>query len=197
MDLRKDILNKYYIEVSKKEYEALLKDQWIKQWFCDASGGYVASHVLKAVDDLTRSGIVAEVNGCIALAEMGKHVLRLPENIPDMLDKVMIDGKPYRELLKYKEGEKKPRGYPDVFFDGQTWDFKETFTDNIDTIGQLIKDGRKADNVIFMGMSNVEIKAIGVAMERELGREKKNGTWKELPNLYCLLDNQLIKIWLK
>lgn len=29
-----------------------------------------------------------------------------------------------RELLKNKKGEKKPRGYPDVYFDRQTWDFK-------------------------------------------------------------------------
>lgn len=105
------------------------------------------------------------------------------ENIPDLIDDVVIDGKPYRALLKFKEGETKPRGYPDVYFDGQTWDFKETATENIDTIRQLIKDGRKADNVIFVGVNDGGMKAIEIAMQRELGRQREKGTWWELPNL--------------
>ena len=133
----------------------------------------------------------------MALAEMGKHVLRLPENIPNLIDSVFIDGKPYRALLKYKPGELKPRGYPDVFFDEQTWDFKETSTDNIDTIRQLIKDGRKADNIIFFGVDDEEIKTILIAMERELGREIKNKTWLELPDLFCLRPCNLFSIWKK
>ena len=157
--------------------------------------GYVVAHVLKAVDDLSRSGIVAEVKGCFSLAEMGKHVLRLPENIPDLIDDVVIDGKPYRALLKFKEGATKPRGYPDVYFDGQTWDFKETATENIDTIRQLIKDGRKADNVIFVSVSDEGMKAIEIAMQRELGRQRGKGTWQELPNLYCLKERQMICFW--
>lgn len=197
MDLRKDILNKYYIEVSRAEYEALSEDEWIKQWFCDTSGGYVASHVLKAVDDMTRSGIVAEVKGCRILAEMGKHVLRLPENIPNFLDDTFIDGKPYCELLKFKAGEKHPRGYPDAYFDGQTWDFKETFTDNIDTIRQLFKNGRKADNVIFVVSSYADVSIVNSAVGRECGRRKCNGTWRELPNVYYLLEKRLLEIWIK
>lgn len=82
-------------------------------------------------------------------------------------------------------------------FDGQTWDFKVTSSDNIDTIRQLIKDGRKADNVIFVGPDEWMIKSIEIAMERELGREKKNEVWMTLPNLYYLNENQLISIWLK
>lgn len=187
----------FLVEAFRREYEELTKGQWRKQWFCETSGGYVAAHMLKAPDDLTRRGIVAEVNGCMALAEMGKHVLRLPENIPNLIDSVFIDGKPYRALLKYKPGELKPRGYPDVFFDEQTWDFKETSTDNIDTIRQLIKDGRKADNIIFFGVDDEEIKTILIAMERELGREIKNKTWLELPDLFCLRPCNLFSIWKK
>lgn len=185
------------ITSSRAKYESLSCNEWRKVWFCESSGGFIASHVVKAADDLSRSGIVAEANGCRTLAEMGKHVLRLPENIPNLIDSVIVEGRPYRELLKYKRGEYKPRGYPDVYFDGQTWDFKETSTDNIDTIRQLIKDGKKADNVIFVGASSEEIKMILIAMERELGRELKNGTWLELPNLYCLNQCKLFKIWMK
>lgn len=182
---------------SRAKYDALSFNEWRKVWFCESSGGFIASHVLKAADDLSRSGIVAEANGCWTLAGMGKHVLRLPENIPNLIESVTVEGRPYRELLKTKRGECKPRGYPDVFFDGQTWDFKETSTDNIDTIRQLIKDGKKADNVIFVEASNEVIKMILIAMERELGRELKNGTWLELPDLYCLNQRNLFKIWMK
>ena len=133
------------VEASWQAYEAMSKREWRKQWFCKHTGGYVVAHVLKAVDDLSRSGIVAEVKGCFSLAEMGKHVLRLPENIPDLIDDVVIDGKPYRELLKFKEGETNPRGYPDVYFDGQTWDFKTSKYNKVKSVRKLIMDGRKAD----------------------------------------------------
>lgn len=197
MNIQKDILNKYYIEVSRAEYKSLPEDEWIKQWLCDTSGGFVASHVLKAVDDMTRSGIVAEVKGCRALAEMGKHVLRLPENIPDMLDKVVIAGKPYRELLKYKEGEKKPRGYPDVYFDGQTWDFKAPTYQNVESVRQLIREGRKADNVIFVASNIDNVSIIVTAIGREYGFRKSTGTWREIPNVFYLLDNHLGVVWIK
>ena len=183
------------IESSWWEYEALTNGAWVKQWFCDETGGFVVAHRLKATDDMRRSGIVAEVMGCLNLAEMGKRVLRLPENIPNLIDEVIIDGKPYRELLKFKVGETKPRGYPDVYFDGMTWDFKAPTYQNVESIRQIIKEGRKADNVIFKGIDDIGIKVILIAIYREIGRKKGNGTWYELPNLYYLCKNQLIEIW--
>lgn len=62
-------------EKSKEEYYNLLEYEWIGQWFCETSGGYVAAHRFKAVDDITRQGIVAELIGCRTLANLGKHVL--------------------------------------------------------------------------------------------------------------------------
>ncbi len=35
------------------------------------------------------------------------------------------------------------------------------------------------------------------AVEREVGRMKKLGTWRELPDVYCLIDNELVLIWEK
>ena len=185
------------IKSSWREYEALTNGAWVKQWFCDEIGGFVVAHRLKAADDMRRSGIVAEVMGCLNLAEMGKRVLRLPENIPDLIDEVIIDGKPYRELLQFKVGETKPRGYPDVYFDGMTWDFKNNTTENVDTVRQLIKNGRKADNVIFVISCYEEITLICSAIGREYGSKKHNTSWLELPNIYYLLDNQLSEIWIK
>ena len=83
------------------------------------------------------------------LASMGKHVLRLPENIPDLIDNISIIGIPFRKLLKFKPNESNPRGYPDAYFDGQTWDFKTSTFKNEDSLRQTIKDGRKAQNIIF------------------------------------------------
>lgn len=46
--------------------------------------------------------------------------------------------KEYHELLKYKLGNNNPRGYPDAYFDAQTWDFKTSTYNNVETIRQLI-----------------------------------------------------------
>lgn len=81
-------------EESKKEFDNLPENEWIRQWFCESSGGYIAAHQFKAVDYMTRPGIAAEVRGCRVLAELGKHVLRLPENIPNLIDKYLLKGNP-------------------------------------------------------------------------------------------------------
>ena len=157
----------------------------------------MVAHVLKAVDDLSRSGIVAEVKGCFSLAEMGKHVLRLPENIPDLIDDVVIDGKPYRALLKFKDGASKPRGYPDVYFDGQTWDFKTSEYVRVKSVRKLIMDGRKADNVIFILKDGNSLDVIKSALDSEIGNCLKNGTLAELPNIYYMSEGELVAILVK
>ena len=102
-------------------------------------------------------------------------------------------------IHKYKQGESNPRGYPDAYFDGQTWDFKLSTSKNEDTLRQLIKDGRKADNVIFISMVDVQYdhSMIQSAIGREYGRKLKNGTWQELPNVFYYSANQLIALWKK
>ena len=182
-----------------REYQALPDNEWRKDFFCPETGGFVATHIHKERDDLRRPGIAAEVRACFELAKMGKHVLRLPENIPDLIDEIAIAGIPYRKMLKFKPGETNPRGYPDAYFDGQTWDFKASISENEDTLRQLIKDGRKADNVIFISTEKTinNCLAIQSAIGREYGRRLKNGTWREMPNVYCFSTDQLYVIWKK
>lgn len=48
-------------EESRKEFDNLPENEWIRQWFCESSGGYIAAHRFKAVDYLARPGIAAEV----------------------------------------------------------------------------------------------------------------------------------------
>lgn len=43
--------------------------------------------------------------------------------------------------------------------------------------------------------NNVE--AIKTAIGREYGSRVKDDTWKDLPNLYYLSENQIIEVWEK
>ena len=181
------------------EYQSLPDREWKKDYFCWKTGGYVATHWLKEIDNLKRPGIAAEVKGCYELAQIGKHILRLPENIPNQIDSIIIDGKPYRALLKFKPESRKPKGYPDAYFDGQTWDFKTSSFTKEDSLRQTIKEGRKADNIIFLSSINSPsiITIIKRAIGREFGSRIKDESWKDLPNVYYLSQNQWTMIWHK
>ena len=185
------------IESSREEYAALPEAEWRKDYFNKENGGYVATHIYKERDDLRRPGIVAEVNACFELAEQGKHILRLPENIPELIDSILIDGKPFRTLLKFKQGETIPRGYPDAYFDGQTWDFKTSSFTNEDTLRHRIKNGRKADNVIIITNEIEKVKIIEKVINRELGMRKKDNSWKELPDVFAYFRKVIVPIWEK
>ena len=181
------------------EYRSLSNREWRKDYFSWATGGYVATHRLKARDNTQLAGIKAEVSTCQLLADIGKKVLRLPENIADKIDIIKIDGKPYRDLLKFKPNENKPRGYPDAYFDGQTWDFKTSTYQNEDSLRQAIKNGRKAENLVFVSFNEPisNLAAVKTAIGREYGSRVKDDTWKELPDILYLYEYQLIKIWCK
>ena len=155
----------------------------------------MATHFYKERDDLRRPGIAAEVRACLKLAKIGKHVLRLPENIPDLIDEITIASVPYRKLLKFKPGETNPRGYPDAYFDGQTWDFKTSEYSRIKSVRKLIMDGRKADNVIFILKNERSLDTINGALESEIGNSLKNGTLSELPNNYYMSYGKPLAIW--
>lgn len=168
------LFNDIPIEQSWLEYQALPAKTWHHNYFCCETGGYVATHVLKAKDKYKRPGIIAEENACLELAKMGKHVLRLPDNVLNLIDEISIDGKKYRELLKFKPGALKPRGYPDAYFDGQTWVFKTSSFGNEDSLRQTIKDARKADNVIFPLATGEKINLLEKVIYRELGSRKQS-----------------------
>lgn len=183
------------MKLSYKEYLTFSEKEWRKDYFDEKTGGYVVTHVLKDDDDLTVPGIKAEANACITLASRGKRVLRLPENVINLIDDIIIAGKKYVDLLKYKTNLKKPRGYPDAFFDGQTWDFKKSEHRNINSIRKLILDGRKADNVVFIIENKGQLDMISEALTREIGSQRKKGQSNELPNVYYLWGRELVCLW--
>ncbi len=141
------------------------------------------------------SGIEAEYCACLRLADLGKHVYRLPENVFSKIDEIVISGKRYRDLLKFKMGCAEPRGYPDIYFDGQTWDIKKSEYQKVASIRKLFLDGRKAENVIFVVENRSHHEMIKEAITREVGSRLKKETWKELPNVYYLWSSELFCLW--
>lgn len=180
-----------------EEWNSIDTTEWNKIVFHSETGGFIATHRLKDIDDICRFGIAAEVNACDSLAISGKRIFRLPENVLDKIDDIIIDGRKYRNLLKFNNGENKPRGYPDAYFDGQTWDFKAPLYNKVESIRKLIKDGRKADNIIFIIVNEQNIEMIKSALNRELGNQTKWGSWNDLPDIYYLSNGQLFSVWKK
>ena len=185
------------VERSWREYQALPDKEWRKDFFDPLSGGFVATHVLKAKDDMRLTGILAEIEACLRLAIEGKRVLRLPENVLNNLDRIKIQGLPYKDLLKFKQGQDKPKGYPDAYFDGQTWDFKAPKSFNNESIRQMIRNGRKADNVVFVIAKPEYILEIQTAIGREYGNRLKDGSWSDLPDVFGVMEGALFLIWRK
>lgn len=124
-------------------------------------------------------------------------MLRLPENVLPYIDEIMIYGKPYREFLKFKKEDLKPRGYPDIFFNNKTWDIKTSDYNNEESVRKLICDGRKADNVIFYITRKADISIVESACYREEHKRKKDGSWKELPDVYYLFGSEFRCLWKK
>lgn len=113
------------------------------------------------------------------------------------MDSIIIAGKKYHDLLKYNKKREEPRGYPDVYFDGKTWDFKKSSHCNTNSVRKLILDGRKADNVVFIIEKSEHKDMISEAITREVGNRLKTGKHKELPDVYYLWGNELCCLWNK
>lgn len=173
------------------------ENEWRKDYFNPVNGGFVATHVLKGKDSLKRVGIAKEVAACFELANSGKRLLRLPENTLDKIDDIIIEGQALRNLLKFKPGSQKPKGYPDVYFDGRTWDFKTSTYKNEDSLRQTLKDGSKADGVIFVVNMEEDFKMIECAIKSEIGRREKDGSWTALPDVYGWFQGELREVWNK
>lgn len=181
------------IAESKKEWNNIDTNIWNKTKFYPESGGFIAAHKQKAPDnDKDKTGGVHGENTVNELlAKAGKRIYRLPDNVSD---KTPILGKPYKELLKYK-ADGSIYGFPDDYFDGQTWDIKKIDDANENTIRSYIKDGRKADNVI-MYFEKDKIGLLTNAVLREAGKRKPLGELNTLPNIYLINDKgDLTRFW--
>lgn len=180
---------------STNEWNNIDTNIWNKTKFYPESGGFIAAHKQKAPDnDKDKTGGVHGENTVNELlAKAGKRIYRLPDNVSD---KTPILGKPYKELLKYK-ADGSIYGFPDDYFDGQTWDIKKIDDANENTIRSYIKNGRKADNVI-MYFEKDKIGLLKNAVLREAGKRKPLGELNTLPNIYLINDKgDLTRFWTK
>jgi len=85
----------------------------------------------------------------------------------------------------------------DVYFDGQTWDFKTSSFKNEDSLRQTIKEGRKADCIILIVNTRADFQMIEKAIKSEIGRRINDGSWLELPNVYGWFQGHLEEVWNK
>lgn len=148
-----------YIDKGKEKYNGYDK-AWTKEGFDENTGGYNVYHVKHQFSD-TKGGGDAEKAVGKMLMKKGKQVEFLPEN-----------------------GNKQKK--PDMNFDGKTWDTKYINDANENTIRTYIKDGRKADCVIFYWDKNSKMEELKSAVGRSIGYFKKEDKIKEMPNVYYI-----------
>ena len=178
-----------------EEWNSIDTEEWDRTIFYSESSGFIATHKLKSPDndkDAT-GGVYGENKVNELLAKAGKRIYRLPENISD---DTLIFGRPYKDLLKYKENGK-PYGYPDDYFDGQTWDIKSIKTANEDSVREHFRNGRKADNVIFYFNAKIEFKDFTIAIRKEIGFRKSIGKVLSMPDIYLINNGCLTLFWNK
>ena len=100
----------------------------------------------------------------------------------------VINGKQVEFLPEKELGVK----HPDLQFDGQTWDVKFINFANGETIRKYIRNGRKADNVVFYWDSAVSrFQDLKVAVARCCGQFKHDGI--EMPGIWYINESGLLK----
>ena len=87
----------------------------------------------------------------------------------------------------------KGKGVPDLMFDDHTWDVKYIDNANENTIRAYIKDARKADRAIFY-FTNDKYQELRSAINREVGRFKGMNRLGELPDIYYMDKEGLLKL---
>ena len=88
----------------------------------------------------------------------------------------------------------------DLFFDNQTWEIKFINNANVKTIRGYIEEVRRkgANNGIFFWENTERIDFLKAAIASEVGKMKKMGRINEMPDIYYIDENGLLKLlWKK
>jgi hypothetical protein len=141
--------------------------EWEKAYFDKFSGGYNVYHKDHIFTPVGGGGEAEIIVGKILAKYNGKQVEFLPEN------------------SKAK--------CPDLLFDCKTWDIKAIENANESTIRSYIKNARKADNAIFY-FTNEKYDDLLKAINREVGRFKKENRIEELPDIYYIDKSNILKL---
>jgi len=174
---------------SKKEWDNIDTQIWNKEQYYPETGGFSVSHHKKAIDNLSdpTGGTQGEIEVVKLLAQKGKKIYRLPDNVID--DTIPILGTPYYKLLKFNPKDNKWYGYPDLYLDGYTWDVKTTKSTKISSIREHIRDGRKADKVIFNLKESCTLDLLIKAIGLEVKFRDQRNELKSLPDMYVIDNN--------
>ncbi len=157
---------------SKEKYQSY-DEKWDRTYFDEFSGGFnVFYHQEHQFTNTQGGGDAEKMVGKLLAKNNGKQVEFLPEN-------------------------GKGKGVPDLMFDDHTWDVKYIDNANENTIRAYIKDARKADRAIFY-FTNEKYQELRSAINREVGRFKGMNRLGELPDIYYMDNEGLLKLlWKK
>ena len=151
----------------KEKYQSY-DEKWDRAYFDEFSGGFNVYHQEHQFTNTQGGGDAEKMVGKLLAKNNGKQVEFLPEN-------------------------GKGKGVPDLMFDDHTWDVKYIDNANENTIRAYIKDARKADRAIFY-FTNDKYQELRSAINREVGRFKGMNRLGELPDIYYMDKEGLLKL---
>lgn len=134
-------------------------EDWLPVLYSVQNGGYNVYHRDHNFSKQGNGGYAEKIVGMVLAVENGKQVEFLPEKL---------------------RGTK----CPDFQFDGYTWDVKSINLANENTIRKCIRNGRKADRVLFYWQNANKLESLKSATERELGNSRKRG--ESFPGIFYL-----------
>jgi hypothetical protein len=156
-----------HIHAAKEKYDSY-GDKWEKVYFDEKTGGFNVYHEDHKFSKKGGGGEAEKTVGKMLAKYNGKQVEFLPE-------------------INKKS--------PDFDFDSQKWDVKYVNNANHETIRSYIEDIRyKKANGIFYWEENDKFFELNKAIEREIGKLNKAGRIDEMPDIYYMDVNGLLKL---
>ena len=168
----KDFRNEHIREAWAK-YSAYDERIWTKEYFDEFSGGFNVYHKKHQFATTDGGGDAEKTVGILLAKKNAKQVEFLPEG-----------------------GEMAA----DLWFDCQTWEIKYINNANVKTIRWYIENirAKKAKNGIFYWDKTEKIECLRAAVASEAGKLKKMGRIDEMPDIYYMDNEGLLKLlWKK
>lgn len=161
------------VAVARAKYDSY-DDNWIKAHFNDENGGFNVYHREHLFSDNKNKearysgGEAEKVVGRLLADNHAKQIEYLPE--------------------KGFNGKK-----ADLSFDDSTWDIKYIPVANVETIRKYIKNGQKADNIIFFWDENSRLQDLNRAVDRTAGALRAKGKLDLMPGIYYIDEDNSMK----
>ena len=153
-------------------------DNWTRAYFNSENGGFNVYHNDHLFSNVKPQG--ATFTGGGAEKEVGRILADSHAKQVEYLPEKGFDGKK-----------------ADMRFDDASWDVKYIPKANVETIRKYIKNGSKAENVIFFWDEKNRLHDLKNAVDRTIGSQRSRGKIK-MPNIYYIgEDRQLHNLYKK